>query len=268
MDSYLIVCRSIEDSSTSEVCGYSVFSALSSRFTAEDVPDLFPHGDSGLRPISVSRLHRMPEEKNDVAAFFGADVRPLRRGELFAFRIAFLREGLSRLFFAHFGEKPLFLGKGLFFQPVDVLAPGTHPLCRTTSPDELGNSGFNAVRLRFMSPTGFNRNGLQVPVPVPELVFKSLLKKWQSFVSPDEWDGLESSFASVRMEKFSLQSQPVWLKRQSVFRGCTGYCEYSFHHLENEQKKALSALSLFSFYGGVGYKTAQGMGQVFPEVLG
>lgn len=268
MESYLMLCRSIEDSPTSEVGGYSVFSSLSSRFTEKDVPDLFSHDDSGLRPISVSRLYRMPEEKNDISAFFGTDDKPLRRGDMFGFRVAFLREGLSRPFFNYFGEKPFFLGKGRFFQPVDVLGPGTHPLCRTTCPDELRNRGFNAFRLRFLSPTGFSRNGLQIPVPIPELVFKSLLKKWQSFVSSGEWNGVESSFGSVRMEKFSLQSQPVWLKKQSVFRGCLGYCEYSFHHLESEVRRAVSALSLFSFFGGVGYKTAQGMGQVFPEALG
>lgn len=268
MESYLMLCRSIEDSPTSEVGGYSVFSSLSSRFTEKDVPDLFSHDDSGLRPISVSRLYRMPEEKNDISAFFGTDDKPLRRGDMFGFRVAFLREGLSRPFFDHFGEKPLFLGKGRFFQPMEVLGPGFHPLCRKTSPDELRNSGFNAFRLSFLSPTGFSRNGLQIPVPIPELVFKSLLKKWQSFVSSGEWNGVESSFGSVRMEKFSLQSQPVWLKKQSVFRGCLGYCEYSFHHLDSEVRRAVSALSLFSFFGGVGYKTAQGMGQVFPEALG
>jgi hypothetical protein len=122
MESYLMLCRSIEDSPTSEVGGYSVFSSLSSRVT-----DLFSHDDSGLRPISVSRLYRMPEEKNAISAFFGTDDKPLRRGDMFGFRVAFLREGLSRPFFDHFGEKPLFLGKGRFFQPMEVLGPGFHP---------------------------------------------------------------------------------------------------------------------------------------------
>ena len=107
-----------------------------------------------------------------------------------------------------------------------------------------------------------------MPLPLPEIVYHGLLQKWRAWVSESEWPGIEESFPSIRIEKFAIKSQPVWLKKDTVFRGAVGYCEYSFRHLKEDIRAAVAALSMFSFFAGVGYKTAQGMGQVFPEKTG
>jgi len=268
MESYLVVCESLKNASTSEVSGYHIFSAFAANFRGGVVSDPFPHNLSVLRPVVLSRLYRMPKDDSDFMGFFAADTLPLRKGDRFGFRVSFLKDGLAGGFFREIYEKEFRPGQSMIFRPVQVLGPGEHTLCGKAAPDDIRSSDFSALRLRFLSPTGFNRSGLQIPVPLPELVFKSLLKKWQTFVSTGEWSSLEDSFRTVRMEKFSLQSQPVWLKKQSVYRGCLGFCEYTFHHLAEDERKAVSALGAFSYYAGVGYKTSQGMGQVFPEILG
>ena len=107
-----------------------------------------------------------------------------------------------------------------------------------------------------------------MPLPLPEIVYHGLLQKWRAWVSEFEWPGVEESFPSIRLEKFAIKSQPVRLKKDTVFRGAVGYCEYSFRHLKEDVRAAVAALSMFSFFAGVGYKTAQGMGQVFPEKTG
>ena len=267
MQTCIVVCESLENASSSEVSGYHVFSALAAKFAGRGSPDPFSHARSSLRPVVMSRLYRMAKDHSDFTEFFAPDTLPLRKGDLFGFRVSFLKEGLADGILKKLREETLRLGKGMVFRPVQVLGPGEHTLCGSSAPGDIRSSDFSALRLRFLSPTGFNRSGLQIPVPLPELVFKSLLKKWQTFVSQEEWSSLEDSVGTVRMEKFSLQSQPVWLKKQSVYRGCLGFCEYTFHHLAEDERKAVSALGAFSYYAGVGYKTSQGMGQVFPEVL-
>jgi hypothetical protein len=74
---------------------------------------------------------------------------------MFGFRVVFLREGLSRLFLIIFGENR-FPWEGAILSTLDVLGQGSTPL-QKDQPDELRNSGFNAFRLSFLSPTGFSR---------------------------------------------------------------------------------------------------------------
>lgn len=267
MESFIVLCQSMLNGEISEMQGYQFFSAVASRFKGDGNNDLFSHMQSGVRPITLSRLCRMPANRSDCTAFFTPGESSIRKGETFGFRVSFLQEGLSDTFFKHLGDDPLSLSSSMKFRPIGVLSPGEHPLCARSAPAEIKSSDYSSLRLRFLSSTGFNRSGLQISVPLPELVFKSLLNKWNELISKEDWIDSELDFSSVRMEKFALQSQPVWLKKQSVYRGCVGNCEYSFAHLEEVQRRVVSAMSTFSYFAGVGYKTSQGMGQVLPEII-
>ena len=265
MQSYLVLCESQSSAETSELCGYHVFASLARRFRDKGENDLFPHDDGAMRPITVSRLLRMPLRVDDLAGFYDGFAGPLRKGDVFAFRISFLKDDNAGQFLNLLGDESLSIDPGLEFRPVEVMCPGASPLCAAAVPSVLRASGGFACRLRFLSPTGFKRRGEQMPLPLPEIVYHGLLQKWRAWVSEFEWPGVEESFPSIRLEKFAIKSQPVRLKKDTVFRGAVGYCEYSFRHLKEEARAAVAALSMFSFFAGVGYKTAQGMGQVFPE---
>lgn len=267
MESFIVLYKSMENRESTEMLGYHFFSAIASKFKNNGNDDLFSHKQSGFRPVTLSRLCLMPADQSDFTAFFTPGDTAVRKGDIFGFRISFLQDGLSNTFFSGLRGAPVSLISSMNFRLIGALGPGEHPLCARATPDEIRSSDFSSIRLRFLTPTGFNRSGLQISVPLPELVFKSLLSKWNDFVFPGEWTDFEPALNSVRMEKFALRTQPVWLKKQSIYRGCLGYCEYSFNHLEQVQRKMLSAMSAFSYFAGVGYKTSQGMGQVFPEIL-
>lgn len=267
MQSCIIVYESLDEGPPADASGYHIFSALAALFRDECGEDPFSHLGQGLRPVAASRLCRLQGPGSGIEEFFAPDRKPVKKGDLFGVRISFLKDGLAEAILPRLAAGSL-NAASMPLRPVKILSPGEHPLCGKSSAAELKNREAPAVRLRFLTPTGFSRSGLQIALPLPELVFQSLLNKWNSLVSPGEWEGMEKAFPSIRMEKFDIRSSPVVLKKNSVFRGCLGYCEYTFHHLDGEIRRAVSALAGFSFYAGVGYKTTQGMGQVLPEKQG
>lgn len=265
LKSFLVLCESLCDASN-EANGYNLLSALASKLKRQGILDVFSH-EENAPPYVVSNILQISASPRDYAGMFKRRSTFLRRGERFAFRVSFLSDAASETFLDHLGTEELRLAPDIRFRPVALIPPGEHALCADFDSSDMRDHTFASCRLRFLSPTGFNRNGLQIAVPLPELVFGSLLGKWRSFVSDSDWSGVEEFFPGVRMEKFAFESRSVRLKNKSVFRGSVGYCDYFFDHLPPEGREALSALALFSFFAGIGYKTAQGMGQVFPESL-
>jgi CRISPR-associated endoribonuclease Cas6 len=123
---------------------------------------------------------------------------------------------------------------------------------------------------RFLSPTGFKRDNRQIFLPLPELVFGSLLRKWRALLEPGAWSGVENALPRIEIQSYRIQSHAVKLKADAgrksdrILRGFTGETEYSFRALTGTECEALSALSFFAFFAGVGYKTSQGMGEALP----
>ncbi len=116
------------------------------------------------------------------------------------------------------------------------------------------------IHLRFLSPTSFRQRGnRQFIFPVPELVFGSLLRKWNEFsplklrIDGDTLDAvMVSSYdLSTRTERFS----------DAPIKGFVGRVSYSLTRLSHQNRKIISALANFARFGGVGYKTTMGMGQ-------
>jgi CRISPR-associated endoribonuclease Cas6 len=275
MLSLLVLCEKEFEGSLPAAEGYKLFAALSKRFRARGDDTLFPHAESGLQAVSLSGMLPLgsassegafPTALPDAVTLFHEKSRE-HLGQWCVFRVSFLSDELGRLFFSLLGDAPLTLGKECPFGIRDIIGPGKHELCAHATPEALAAKPLGTlVRLHFLSPTGFNRDGMQISFPLPELVFKSLLARWRRWIAPDAWPGLEETFSSIRVERFALESRAVPLKQGSVYRGCRGYADYDFS-LCGDAKTPLGILASFALFAGVGYKTAQGMGQVYPELL-
>lgn len=276
MLSLLVLCEKEFEGSLPAAEGYKLFAALSKRFRARGDDTLFPHADSGLQAVSLSAMlplggasvseELFPPALPEAVALF-QEKRREAPGRWCLFRVSFLSDELGRRFFSLLGDAPLTLGKECPFGIRDIIGPGKHELCVHATPETLAaKASGTLVRLHFLAPTGFNRDGLQISLPLPELVFKSLLARWRRWIVPDAWPGLEEAFSSIRVERFALESRAVPLKQGSVYRGCRGYADYDFS-LCGDAKEPLGILASFALFAGVGYKTAQGMGQVYSEVL-
>lgn len=118
------------------------------------------------------------------------------------------------------------------------------------------------VGLEFASPTTFKSGGKHIPVPLPDLVFGSLVERWNSFspvaLSPDvRRFGAEM----LAISQYRLHSVTVAHKEGGLRVGGVGRVTYSALNQDRYWLGALHLLAAFARFGGVGSQTATGMGQ-------
>ncbi len=118
------------------------------------------------------------------------------------------------------------------------------------------------VRLEFVSPTTFRSGGRYVPLPQPELVFGSLLDRWQGF-APVGLSPEVRRFAAeaVAVSQYDLRSRSLPAKEGGLYIGFTGPVTFVALNRDRYWLSALNLLAVYAFYSGVGYGTAAGLGQ-------
>jgi CRISPR-associated endoribonuclease Cas6 len=118
------------------------------------------------------------------------------------------------------------------------------------------------IKLFFCTPTAFRQGDIDLPLPVPHLVFCGLLARWNAF-SP-----LAVPLSGETIER-KIALSYTRIRTRTFFDGRTnipGFVgEVTFRILRNTpsiEAQAIAALADFSFYAGVGRKTTHGMGLV------
>ncbi|MGB3264030.1 MAG: CRISPR system precrRNA processing endoribonuclease RAMP protein Cas6 [Microcoleus sp.] len=117
--------------------------------------------------------------------------------------------------------------------------------------------GQKSIALEFLSPTSFKQIKVIQPFPLPELVFGSLLRRWNAFAPSAlqfpavEWSAVTSSF--------EVQTRALKMKAGAEI-GAVGWVKYEFP--DAEQAKIAAVLARFAAFSGVGRKVGMGMGQV------
>jgi CRISPR-associated endoribonuclease Cas6 len=162
----------------------------------------------------------------------------------------------------HENEK-IELGKFPFIIRQVYSIPQSHRLSKLTDYYSLTiySPIINEIELKFLSPTSFKQKKQIQLFLAPELVFNSLLRKWNHF-SPQalhfpeiEWN----SFVSA----FELKTHALKMEGGAEI-GSQGWVKYRFQ--DPEQARIASILAHFAFYAGVGRKTTMGMGQTQLKV--
>jgi CRISPR-associated endoribonuclease Cas6 len=182
-------------------------------------------------------------------------------GDDFYFRVALLHGDLLAPLLSgleQWGTKPLSLGQcPLIIRSIDSM-PGTHPWVGSSDYALLARTPkiSDDITLNFLSPTSFKQRQDIQPFPLPELVFGSLLRRWNTFAPVElqfpvvEWQGLSSAY--------ELKTQALKMEGGAEI-GAAGWVRYRFP--DPEQLKIATVLAHFAFFSGVGRKTAMGMGQ-------
>jgi CRISPR-associated endoribonuclease Cas6 len=115
------------------------------------------------------------------------------------------------------------------------------------------------VILEFCSPTTFAEE--EALLPLPELVFSSLLKKWNTFSDIKIPSQVQGEFKKIRIIQHRLKTEIVHFSEDKII-GFMGKATYELPEIIDEKtRKAVNALSDFAFYAGIGDKTYKGMGQ-------
>lgn len=117
--------------------------------------------------------------------------------------------------------------------------------------------------LIFHSPTSFQSKGMHIPVPMPNLVFGSLVDRWNTF-SPITLSPEVRRFGEemVALSSYQLESQVVVQKGGSPLIGGVGRATYTALGGDRYWLATMQMLADFALYSGVGVKTTIGMGQV------
>lgn len=120
------------------------------------------------------------------------------------------------------------------------------------------------IHLSFCTPTAFGFSDYDCALPSRDLVFKSLLKRW------NKYSGIpfsESIIEHIYPSFFDIRTEIVTDSR-SKFIGCVG--EITFQVLGNVEPaiiKQVNTLGQYAFYAGIGRKTPMGMGQIYTGKL-
>jgi len=119
------------------------------------------------------------------------------------------------------------------------------------------------VTLRFVSPTAFTSNNMTVPVPMPSLVFGSLVERWNAF-SPVTLSPEMRRFGEemIALSRYRLESKTVVQKNKGLRIGAVGEATYAALGGDRYWLGVMQMLADFANYSGVGAQTTQGMGQV------
>lgn len=121
---------------------------------------------------------------------------------------------------------------------------------------------YRKVSYTFLTPCTFNRYRKDYPLPDPQLVFESLLKKWNAFSEktlPEE-EIRERILKEVSVAELQVSTQTAELSKEVKMRGFVGKVRFFFH--SEEVSSTLSPLVRFSVYSGIGRKTTMGLGRV------
>ena len=118
------------------------------------------------------------------------------------------------------------------------------------------------VTFDFRSPVSFKSKGMFVPVPLPSLVFGSLVERWNAF-SPVTLSPEMRRFGDemIALSNYQLQTRPVIQKNGAPIIGGLGKATYTALGGDRYWLSVMQMLANFALYSGVGVKTATGMGQ-------
>ena len=116
--------------------------------------------------------------------------------------------------------------------------------------------------IQFASPVTFRRRGVNLPMPMPELVFGSLLEKWNAFAPislPDE----VRRFAEERMavSRYELRTLAGPTSGGALQIGAVGRCTYVAVGHDRYWQACITTLARYASYAGVGAGAARGFGQ-------
>ena len=213
-------------------------------------------------PQIADSIHASQESPLSLSGLLGnRRSRGTQAGDNFYFRVGLLDGSLMEPLLVgieKWGTQPLILGQFAFALRSIYTLPGTHRLAGSADYRLLANTPQTLadIELNFLSPTSFKQSrGIQ-PFPLPELVFGSLLRRWNAFAPEElnfpavEWEGLVSAY---ELKTYALKMEA------ELEIGAQGWVRYRFSN--PEQAKLATVLAHFAFFSGVGRKTSMGMGQ-------
>lgn len=119
--------------------------------------------------------------------------------------------------------------------------------------------------LEFATPLTFRQRGKNQPLPTADLVFGSLLERWNRLAPMPLPETLRATVdEQVAVSKVELRSVAMPTKGGALQVGVVGRCGYTLTGRDRSQVGALDLLSRFAFYSSIGAGVTRGFGLSRP----
>lgn len=247
------------------------------------------HALEGFKPLTCSGLFAIGRKESTKKTGHQTEFQTvIRSGDRFQVHVTGLTPQVSRALVKGFVEEPpgAWSVSGYTFRVVKTLCDTeidywtgcTSYEALAAQPILAGHPFAPQVTLAFLSPTSFQSNNLHMPLPLPNLVFGSLVDRWNHFSSLMKMPGELRTLllAKLGISHYELRSQAIPQKSGADGRGrgpkplhigAEGFVTYTLldkqenPHQFVELSGKLQILANFAMYSGVGVKTTTGMGQ-------
>jgi len=228
------------------------------------------HDESSYRPYTLSPLG-LVKENRDFQEYWLPRDQILQMGTPCYVRITFLDDGLFPTFNSYFLNRlePTFrLGETAFAVTNILCGPDdSEGWGKYLSYAELIDGALRhnrrQIKLRFFTPTSFSAGRIDLPLPLPRLVFRSYKKRFEAFFQvaflPDFEEQVEFHTGISNLK--AVHTEIIRTKHVSLI-GFTGTVTYEIHRdAPPELVFQMNLLADYAFFCGTGKKTTVGMGQ-------
>jgi CRISPR-associated endoribonuclease Cas6 len=231
------------------------------------------HDEPGYRPFTLSPLG-IYEKVSRFQGFWLPHGQILHSRTACYLRITLLEDDLFSIFRRYFLEKsePSFMLGGAEFAITDVLYSsdnGNAWGCYLSYP-ALIDRAFQQrrkLKLRFLTPTSFSQGKTDLPLPLPRLVFRSYMKRFEQFYQVaflSDFEELVDYYVGIANLK-QIRTAVIKTKHVSLI-GFTGDVVFMIHpQTPPDLTFQLNLLAEYAFFCGTGKKTVLGMGQTVLE---
>lgn len=221
------------------------------------------HDDAQVKPLTVSNLLGLPTRSKTVA------VTP---NTAYGLRVTLLAPALEALAANWTVAPPDVLDlDGTDWQVIAITGdPAVHPWAGQCSYESLATPALARAAsdpptrwtLEFAAPVTFRQRGMNQPLPTADLVFGSLLDKWNAFAPlalPEEVRRFANECMAV--SRFDLRSLAEPTKSGAWQIGAVGRCTYTATNRDRYWLACIDILAHFAFYSGIGAGATRGFGR-------
>lgn len=228
------------------------------------------HQSERNKSFTISPLQIITNNKN--SNYLSWDIKnKIKIGSNCWWRITLLDDSLfsqlTKLWLNLNPQKPYHLGSGELIITSVLASPNSHNWANAFSYEQiydLASETQRNINFNMVTPTAFRQGKYDISLPTADLVFSSLLRRWEKYSNiPLNLGDLNYIFPAY----FDLKTQIV-MDSKSKFIGCVGNINYKiFGDVDLAIIKSLNVLADYSFYCGLGRKTTMGFGMIKRSIL-
>ncbi|BAQ65849.1 CRISPR-associated endoribonuclease Cas6 [Geminocystis sp. NIES-3709] len=221
------------------------------------------HDSQANKSFTVSPL-QVNNSKNDQKLLQWKQEKNIKKSSSCWWRITLLDDSLfsklTKLWLNLNPEKPYHLGSGELLITNVFASPNSHNWANAYSYQQIyeeASETERTIKLTLATPTAFRHGKYDVFLPTADLVFSSLLRRWQKYslipLNDLNFDFLFPSYFNINTE--------IIIQENTKFIGCIGDINYKIlGELDRATIKGINVLADYGFYAGLGRKTTMGFG--------